>query len=249
MVTIFTTGYGDITATNTTEQWVSGFCILCGSISFAYFVGSLTVLLTEGDRLSGIQGKKIEEAQAFCDYNRLPKMMARAVTTHVRYHCKYNFLFNHREIMQNLPSYLQHDINTLIAHKILSKLRIFKKTPSSILGEIALKMRSISCNEKFKLYSKNDCANEFFIQRTGVSCITYEDSNDDRIMTRGDICGEGALLYNYRRETVECHTWCEFYVLSCNDIQQILKEHYPERWMVCTLLLFYSLLYKCVFCC
>lgn len=33
----FTTGYGDITAHNTTEQWVCSVCILTGSCFFGMF--------------------------------------------------------------------------------------------------------------------------------------------------------------------------------------------------------------------
>ena len=37
IVTLFTTGYGDITAHNTTEQWVCSICILTGSCFFGMF--------------------------------------------------------------------------------------------------------------------------------------------------------------------------------------------------------------------
>ena len=50
VVTLFTTGYGDITATagNKAEQWLVSICILVGTCFFAYFVGTLTSLITEG---------------------------------------------------------------------------------------------------------------------------------------------------------------------------------------------------------
>ena len=42
VVTLFTTGYGDIVATNMLEQWVSSIAILIGTCFFAYFVGTLS---------------------------------------------------------------------------------------------------------------------------------------------------------------------------------------------------------------
>ena len=49
VVTLFTTGYGDVVATpkNVAEQWTCSVCILIGTCFFAYFVGTLTVLITE----------------------------------------------------------------------------------------------------------------------------------------------------------------------------------------------------------
>ncbi len=55
VVTLFTTGYGDIVATNNIEQWVSSISILIGTCFFAYFVGTLTALITEGDRIEQYQ--------------------------------------------------------------------------------------------------------------------------------------------------------------------------------------------------
>ena len=83
----FTTGYGDITATpgNTAEQWVVSICILIGTCFFAYFVGTLTSLITEGDRIKGVEIQKLEEAQAFCDQKKLPRELSRAILTHIRF--------------------------------------------------------------------------------------------------------------------------------------------------------------------
>eukprot|EP01084_Bolivina_argentea_P132951 234615_1 len=58
VVTLFTTGYGDISATNITEQWICSICILIGTCFYAYFIGTLTVLITEGDKIKSYQSDK-----------------------------------------------------------------------------------------------------------------------------------------------------------------------------------------------
>ena len=92
VVTLFTTGYGDIHATfgNKAEYWLVSACILVGTCFFAYFIGTLTSLITEGDRIKSVEIQKLEEAQAFCDQKKLPRELSRAVLTHIRYHCGYN---------------------------------------------------------------------------------------------------------------------------------------------------------------
>ena len=118
MVTLFTTGYGDITATNYVEQWVSSISILIGTCFFAYFVGTLTALITEGDKIEQYQLEKLEEAQSFCEKKKLPKELTRAILSHIRYHCRYNFVFDEAEVLSILPSYLQHDVNTFTSQQV-----------------------------------------------------------------------------------------------------------------------------------
>eukprot|EP01084_Bolivina_argentea_P160056 278752_1 len=64
VVTLFTTGYGDVVATpgNKLEQWTVSICILVGTCFFAYFIGTLTSLITEGDRIKSVEIQKLEEA-------------------------------------------------------------------------------------------------------------------------------------------------------------------------------------------
>merc|ERR1719229_2232962 len=66
IVTLFTTGYGDISAHNIYEQWTCSICILIGSCFFAYFIGVITTFLGESH---GQQHEKerIEDSLLFCD--------------------------------------------------------------------------------------------------------------------------------------------------------------------------------------
>lgn len=194
VVTLFTTGYGDIHATggNKAEQWVVSICILIGTCFFAYFIGTLTSLITEGDRIKSLKYQKLEEAQAFCDQKKLPRELSRAIYTHLRYHCGYNYLFDSEELISSLPPYLQNDIHSFLAQSILMQLDFFEPISKAqriqILGQIALKMRSISCNENYCLYQKGDRAKEIYIQRTGKSVVDYHDGQKETL-ERGAVIG------------------------------------------------------------
>lgn len=233
VVTLFTTGYGDIVATsgNKAEQWLVSVCILVGTCFFAYFIGTLTSLITEGDRIKSVEIQKLEEAQAFCDHKKLPRELSRAVLTHIRYHCGYNYVFDESELISSLPPYLQNDIHSFLAQTILMQIDIFKsfKKSPQILGQISLKMRSISCNENYCLYKKGDRAKEIYIQRTGESSLDYHDGSSRRLK-RGDVIGERSIISPKRKSTVICDTFSEFYILSVQDIVTILQTEYPTTW-------------------
>eukprot|EP01083_Nonionella_stella_P144861 453033_1 len=233
VVTLFTTGYGDIVATNMIEQWVSSICILIGTCFFAYFVGTLTVLITEGDKIKSFELEKLEEAQSFCERKKLPKELTRAILTHIRYHCTYNFIFDESELLNILPAYLQHDIHSYISKQFLLKLNIFKndliQLPDFIIGLIAVKTKSISCNQHYKLYDYGDFAKTFYIQRTGKSILYNKHDQQLCELKRGSVCGEySSFLFKKRKLKVECQTWSEFYSINIDDIKRILDEYYPK---------------------
>eukprot|EP01083_Nonionella_stella_P129893 394146_1 len=233
VVTLFTTGYGDISAThgNKAEQWLVSICILIGTCFFAYFIGTLTSLITEGDRIKSVQISKLEEAQAFCDQKKLPRELSRAVLTHIRYHFGYNYVFDSDELIESLPPYLQNDIHSFLAQSMLMQFDFLKHLNAQILGQFALKMRSISCNEKFCLFERGDRAKHIYIQRTGESVCDFHDGEPNIRMKRGHIIGETACISPKRKVTVTCDTFSEFYVICVQDIISILQNEYPNTWV------------------
>eukprot|EP01083_Nonionella_stella_P082929 229099_1 len=227
IVTMFTTGYGDVVAHSVSEQWVCSCCIIAGSCFFAYLVGTLTALVAEGDRKRAYEIDKVEEAQTFCSHYRFDRELTRKVLTHIRYFCHYNFVFDAEEILTSLPPFLQNDIHLHIAKRTLSSLDLFEDLPSEIVGQIALRMYSISCNVGQRLFNKNDIAKCLYIQRTGRAVLI----ESNRILNRGDVIGENAIIYGKRKYSVECQTWAEFFVLNVSDIKQIFYRNFkPNRF-------------------
>ena len=137
---------------------------------------------------------------AFCDHKKLPRELSRAILTHIRYHCGYNYVFDENDLISSLPPYLQNDIHSFLARSILMQLNIFKsiKKNLEILGQISLKMRSISCNERYSLFKKGDRAKEIYIQRTGESILKYPNGNII-YLSRGDVIGERAIISPKRK--------------------------------------------------
>ena len=200
----------------------------------AYFIGNVTSLITEGDRIQSVKMQKLEEAQAFIDQKKLPRDLSRAILTHIRYHCRYNYVFDEGDLISSLPPNLQNQIHSRFAHSILSQLDFFEsftKSTNSMqtLGQISLKMRSISCNEGFALFSKGDRAKEIYIQRTGESVIDFHDGSS-QMLYRGDVIGENCIVSPKRKYTVTCSTFSEFYILPISEIIGVLQTEYPTTW-------------------
>merc|ERR1719461_2174185 len=60
VITLFTTGYGDITATegNLWETWISTMVVIGGTCFVAYFIGTINSLILDGDRTQSVQLRK-----------------------------------------------------------------------------------------------------------------------------------------------------------------------------------------------
>eukprot|EP01083_Nonionella_stella_P031776 86987_1 len=231
IVTLFTTGYGDITAHNPTEQWVCSICILAGSCFFAYFIGTLTSWVAEGDRVRSFEIQKVEEAQAFCRHHKFSRELTRMVLTHVRYYCNYNFVFESEDVLSVLPPFLQRKVNTGVAERYLSKMDLFKHLPPEVIGQIALTMHSVSCNANRYLYNRGDVALCIYIQRTGEAKLRYSDGTSSRRLHRGDVLGERALISGKRRDAVKVIVWSEFFVLDIESIRNVFRNNFkPKRF-------------------
>merc|ERR1719361_956818 len=224
VVTLFTTGYGDITATegNMWECWVATFTILIGTCFVAYFIGNVSQLVMEGDRTDSILRDKLDDATAFCDQKRFPPQLTRAILTHIQYHVAHNYVFEEDELIDSLPPNIQKEIHQRLAQSVLTQIDFFNSFQRSVgmketLGEIALKMRSVSCNEGRPLFSIGDRAKEIYIQRSGKSMMVFPDGTSQQLR-RGDVVGEAAVFSPKRRFTVSCATFCEFYILNIRDV-------------------------------
>ena len=109
------------------------------------------------------------------------------------------------------------DVSCFVANGVLSNLDFFNKKiiDPHVVGTIALKMRSISCNAGYKLYKKGDLSHQIYIQRTGVAdqYVKKGKNKEKKIihtLERGDVVGEYAIIQKRRTCTVQCQTWCEF---------------------------------------
>jgi len=224
IVTLFTTGYGDITANNVYEQWAASVGIIFGSCLFAYFIGVLTTELTVSLKQRE-DAERLEKSSAFCSYFNLPPSLRKAVMIHVNYFNNANYTFDTDAVMDALPPFLQKDIEKYLREKRLKDLDIFKYLPDKIVGKIALKLTTFSCGANKYLCRKNEIANTLFIQRTGESGT----EDDKQIYRRGDVIGEDAILCRKRITTVMCRTYSEFYVLDIADILNTLKSHYKLK--------------------
>ena len=131
--------------------------------------------------------------------------------------------------MNALPSYLQKDIQHYLASSMLEGLDLFQSLPTSIVGQLALKLKSKSVNIGQRPFVTGDIGKTLYIQRTGKSRLYFANSSQYKVLRRGDVCGEHALLSCKRIDTLQCMTWSEFYTLDVDEIENVLKNNFDAE--------------------
>ena len=149
--------------------------------------------------------------------------------SHAKYNWQRNFVFDDMDVMNSLPGYLRRDVGNCLSERYFNQLSIFEDLSPYIRGLIALRLRCVSCNSNYKLFHAQQYGKELFIQRTGVSYL-LDHNNKLHKITRGGVVGYFALLTPIRQTTLKCSSWCEFYALDRDDIQDILRTNFPRAW-------------------
>ena len=147
VVTLSTVGFGDYTPQNINEEIVAIFCIILGTGLFAYFIGAVSSLVTEGDQIKTVRQEKLEQTQAFCEHKKLPSDLSRAIIAHTKYHWNHNFLFDSNQVIENLPSYLRTDVNRHLGERFFSNLKFFEHLSLETKGVVSTNLFSISANQ------------------------------------------------------------------------------------------------------
>eukprot|EP01084_Bolivina_argentea_P132356 233579_1 len=230
VVTLFTTGYGDITAQNSTEMWIACLVIIVGSIFTAYLIATITGVLSEGNTKLILQNEMIDQVYEFCQYYRISNNLLRKLEESVKYHIRYNYNDTGNKFLKILPQHLKQRIGDELAARTnkefnLNDIDLFKELPSHVAGQLFFKLKSVSCNAHCKLYNSGDIAEQIYIQKIGECKLVYDDKNMKiKRFKRGDIFGEKCLISNRRHGTLICKTFCEFYVLNKYDIKNTIFD-------------------------
>ena len=235
IVTLFTTGYGDIYAHNSSEQWCAMFVIVVGSIMTAYLVGKVTSLVFEGDSEDQYLREKMDEAYSFCTHYGLSNPLIRAITAHIEYSCQYNYIASDpNDFLKSLPNHLRIKVEKQIASRAIRRIDFLEGLDDTIMGNIRISLKSIGCNAGYKLFSEGDRSSDIYMVRIGCARLYFgeNDPNKDkgsRLLKRGDVFGEYCIVSPTRTSTLVCDTWCEFYTLKAETIKEIIWDHLHEH--------------------
>ena len=146
-------------------------------------------------------------------------------------------MFDEHAILMHLPPFLKNNVSNYMAHEYFGNLSLFSHIHPYVLGLLALKLKSISCNSQHYLFHKSQFGQEIYIVKSGISLMEYSphDSNSNnsyRILKRGDLFGSNIFINTQRDCTVKSITYSEYFVLTVADLLDTLKNNFGDNYTV-----------------
>lgn len=116
LTTMTTTGYGDITASNSAEQIMNIVIMLIGASVFGYIISDVSTLLDSLNRTEYLTMEKLAEINDYLTDKRCTKQLFETVMGHFRHLYSDACVFDTKEIMSCLPPSISRKI-LLIQHR------------------------------------------------------------------------------------------------------------------------------------
>ena len=232
IATMLAVGYGDMHATNETEQLYSIFAQLVGAIAFGAVIGTVTLLVESSDPHGRVRKEKMDELTQYLVERNLPAPMRKITREAQAFYFARRSVFAEADILANLPSSMYADVVHALykdcAQRVLflrHEDRLFVAAVLGCLKPFAVAAAGDVISEQF------DIAEEVMFIEHGAAWMTVRDDtvNDDVIV---GVVNEGGVLgeMEHKRRSPRLVT----YKGACRcTILAISKDSLDEAFSTC----------------
>ncbi|CAD8051397.1 unnamed protein product [Paramecium primaurelia] len=228
--TMATTGYGDISATNSTEQMITIFIMIIGVIYFSVTIGSVSSLLTQLDSQNVKYKEKIDTLNEIVKHHKIDNTLYAKICKVL----KQGYKNNQNEIVEFLnllPQNLRTDLSQAMYKNVFLGIDLFKHKPLRFTAYIGPLLTIFRVPEGDVIYNEGDYASEiYFIREGSVSlCIKECDYHPFVTIDVGQYFGEIELIKETQRKyTAIAQNQCELLSLSKSNFYKIFFTEFRE---------------------
>jgi len=190
MTTITTVGFGDITATNTTEAICCILIMIVGVLAFSFASGSLSSILGSYDQTEAIMKEKISTLNEISTKYSLNNSLYDEIRKIIRFdHSKR--VDQYSKFKSELPPHLQIKLSMEIHRNIYQKIDFFKHKPKEFIAWCVPMLISVHFHCEQNIYSEGDSINNmYFIEKGSSAFVLPRYQNAAYIVVeRGDYFG------------------------------------------------------------
>ncbi|XP_022873587.1 potassium channel KAT3-like, partial [Olea europaea var. sylvestris] len=198
IVTLTTTGYGDLHAQNTGEKIFSIFYMLFNIGLTAYLIGNMTNLIVHSSVRTFAMRDAIHEILRYASKNRLPEGLKEQMLAHVTLKFKTAEL-QQEEVLQDLPKAIRSGIAQHLFRKTVENAYLFKGVSEDFIVQLVPEMRAEYYPPKMDIIIQNEIPTDFYIIVSGaVDVITHKNGTDQFLskLMSPDMLGEIGVIFN-----------------------------------------------------
>lgn len=226
IVTLSTTGYGDLHAENTGEKVFSIFYMLFNIGLTAYLIGNMTNLVVHSSVRTFAMRDAIHEILRYASKNRLPEGLKEQMLAHVTLKFKTAEL-QQEEVLQDLPKAIRSSIAQHLFRRTVENSYLFKGVSEDFIVQLVPEMRAEYYPPKMDIVIQNEIPTDFYIIVSGaVDVLTHKNGMEQFLTKLGspDIIGEVGVIFNIPQLfTVRTKRLSQVIRISHNHFKQLVQ--------------------------
>ncbi|KAI9221829.1 hypothetical protein BC828DRAFT_55785 [Blastocladiella britannica] len=229
VMTMTTTGYGDVHATNDRERVWSIVCMITGVFLYGYVSGTIASSLSNLDSRRVAYRQKVEAIKQYMVDQNMDKDMQKRVTGWYEYTWERNKGIDVLNVFNDLPTNFRAEVALSVNEEIIEKVPIFRGTSLGFKRMLSIAMRINFFTADTYIVHRGEIGKEmFFVVQGRVDVLNHDESKPLSSMVEGSYFGEYMLILGHLCEaSAKAVCNCDVYVLSKDDYDQACTN-YPE---------------------
>ena len=129
VMTLTTTGYGDVVPTNDNERLYVLMALIVGALVFGYMISNLSAVINSLDRQAVESEEKLDGVKQYAMWRQLPRHLAVRLKRHYKYQYERDGvqLFNEMDLLNGCPPALRSDLIASVLAETLGKVRALRE--------------------------------------------------------------------------------------------------------------------------
>eukprot|EP00742_Colponemidia_sp_Colp-10_P004514 GILJ01004818.1.p1 GENE.GILJ01004818.1~~GILJ01004818.1.p1 ORF type:complete len:942 (-),score=125.81 GILJ01004818.1:71-2896(-) len=228
--TLFTIGYGDISAHTNEEKLIAIIWMSFGAGFYSFTVSTLSSVIVNMDTRATSLQQKLAVINTFVKDAKIPPQLRDRLARSIEYNHHHNILkwADRHSILSELPTNLRCEVAMVMHSGVINKIPFFAKRNAMFVATVVPLLQPVSVQEKDFVYQEGDHPDDMFFIAKGRVHAVLENGVVYKTIVEGSYFGEIELLFStYRNMTMQAAVACELLALSKRDFYRVLSE-FPE---------------------
>ncbi|XP_071705090.1 potassium channel KAT3-like [Rutidosis leptorrhynchoides] len=198
IVTLTTTGYGDLHAVNTGEKVFNFFYMFFNIGLTSYIIGNMTNLIVHSAVRTFVMRDSINEILRYASKNRLPEGLKEQMLAHMQLKFKTAEL-QQQEVLDGLPKAIRSSIAQHLFRKMVEKTYLFKGISEDLSSQLVIDLKAEYFPPKVEVILQNEIPTDFYIIVSGAMEVLTNRNGMEHFLTKlgpMDIFGEIGVFFN-----------------------------------------------------
>ncbi|XVF88159.1 hypothetical protein PTKIN_Ptkin19aG0027900 [Pterospermum kingtungense] len=239
MVTVTTTGYGDLHPVNVEEMTFDIFYLLFNLGLQAYLVGNMTTLIVQASSRTRKFRETIQAASNFAQRNQLPVRLQDQMLAHfsLRYRTDSEGV-QQQETIDALPKAIRSSISHFLFYSAVDQVYLFRGVSSDLVFQLVSELKAEYYPPNEDVILQNEGPTEMYILVTGAVEIEENLMCNGSLQaigekTTGDVVGEiGVLCYRPQLFTVRTKRLTQLLRLNRNEFLNIVQANVGDGTII-----------------